>query len=62
MGNLFIFVVFAVIAFIYFAFVGIAYGPIALKSNFSKVILGFYHIILVFLGWSLLATMFTDPG
>jgi len=61
-GNLFIFVVISVLAFIYVTFVVLIWGPWSIQSPYASVILFFYHIISLFLIWSLLTTMFTDPG
>ena len=70
-GNLFVLFVLLVIAFIYYTYVVLIFGPrtysktggvISLESVPILLVLVFFHVIFVFLLWSFFQSMTTDPG
>ena len=70
-GNLFVLFVLLVIAFIYYTYVVLLFGPrtytkaggvISLESVPILLVLVFFHVIFVFLLWSFFQSMTTDPG
>lgn len=63
-GSAMVSAVVAVVAFVYYVFVYLTWGPrINIKNDYLALpILIIFHILAFFLAWSFIQTVITDPG
>merc|ERR1711935_1024615 len=62
LGNFFVLLVLTIIAFVYYAYVIVLWGPRTKDDNRVVAMLIFYNIIFAMMLWSFFQTMTTDPG
>lgn len=62
MGNFFVFLMIAVMAFQYYVYIVMIWGPRCPTSHIARVVVAGFHLLAIMLVWSFLQTMLTDPG